>query len=76
MKNRGVDKRGVSGVIFTIIMVVLVLAALVIVWGVIQNIISESEEDIALEEFTLDVDVKNFRVSKQGKIQPRTTFCS
>jgi hypothetical protein len=56
MKKRG--EKGVSTIIVTIILVALVLVAVGIVWAVIANIISKSSEDVGIEKFTLDTEIK------------------
>ena len=55
-------KRGLSTVITSLIIILLVLIAVGIVWVVVKNIISEGVEDISLEKFTLDLKIKNVNV--------------
>jgi flagellin-like protein len=47
MKKRG-DKRAISPVITTLIIILLALVAIGIVWIVIKNIVSEGTEGISL----------------------------
>ena len=56
------NKRGISVAIFTIIMITLVLFAAGILWGIIQNLISESAEDISLVGLTLDIGVQSAEI--------------
>jgi|TARA_Y100000310_G_scaffold58097_1_gene53312 hypothetical protein len=43
-------------------MIVLVLIGTVIVWGVIQNIISEESKSVSLESLTLDVELQSVKL--------------
>jgi flagellin-like protein len=52
------DKRGISPVITTLIIILLALVAIGIVWIVIKNIVSEGTEGISLGKFTLDLEIK------------------
>ena len=56
------NKRGLSQIILTVIMITLVLIATGIIWTVIQNIISESTEDISLARFTINVDIQSAKI--------------
>ena len=56
------NKRGISTIIFTMVMITLVLFAVGIVWGVVQNILSEGTEDISLSRFTIGVDVQSAKI--------------
>jgi len=60
------DKRGVSGIILTIIMIVLVLAAVVVVWGVINNLIANQTEQVDVSQKCLDVDIKATKLTCIG----------
>ncbi len=55
-------KRGLSTVIASLIIILLVLVATGIVWAVVKNIISGGVEDVSLEGFTLDLKIKNVNV--------------
>jgi flagellin-like protein len=46
--KKGNDKRGISPVITTLIIILLALVAIGIVWIVIKNIVSEGTEGISL----------------------------
>ncbi len=59
-----INKRGVSTVIATIILIVLVLVAVGIVWAVINNIISKQTEGISLGKLTLDADIKGVGINE------------
>jgi len=58
------EKRGLSLVVTTVIMVALVLVAVGIIWFVINNLISESAEDISIGGLTLDLQIKKVVVGE------------
>ena len=49
------NRRGLSEVVTTLIIILLVLVAIGTVWFVINNILSEGSEQIGLEQFSVDV---------------------
>jgi len=51
------SKRGLSGVITTLIIILLVIAAIGIIWAVVNPFIRESAEEISLAKFTLDLGI-------------------
>ena len=60
------DKKGVSGVILTIIMIVLVLAAVVIIWGIINNFLTSQSEEIDVSVKCLNVDIQATKLACSG----------
>ena len=56
MKKRGI--RAQSQLITTILLIVLVLAAIVIVWAVVNNLITESAEEIGTSALTTRLEIK------------------
>ncbi|HLC86861.1 MAG TPA: LamG-like jellyroll fold domain-containing protein [Candidatus Nanoarchaeia archaeon] len=62
------DKRGLSEVVVAVIMIVLVLAAIGIIWVVVKNVLTKGSEQIggALEFVTLDIE--NVQVKDDGTI--------
>ena len=66
MNQSGVGERGVSGVILTIIMIVLVLAAVAVIWGIINNILSQESEKITLDKFTINVGIQSAKVEGEN----------
>jgi hypothetical protein len=56
------SKKGVSAIIVTIILVVLVLVALGVVWAVINNLIGEGTEDIEISAKCLNTNVEAIAV--------------
>lgn len=53
------NKRGLSDVITTLLVILLVLVAMGVVWGIIRNIIRSGSKDISLSGFTLDLEIKD-----------------
>ena len=60
------NKRGLSAVITTLLVIMLVLVAAGIVWGVIRKIITEGSEEVNLGKLTLDLEVENVLVDENG----------
>ena len=56
------EKRGLSNIIVTLLIIVLSLIAISVVWGVVRNIITEGTEQIELGKFTLDLEIKSVKV--------------
>ncbi len=52
------DKRGLSAVVTTLIIILLVLVSTGIIWVVIRNLVSEGAEGIDLSKFTFDLTIK------------------
>ncbi len=53
------DKRGLSAIVATLIIILLVLVAVGIVWVVVRNILQEGAEGIELSRLTLDLSIKS-----------------
>ncbi len=69
------NKRGLSGVVTSLILILLVLVAVGIVWVVVKNIISEGSEQVSLGMFTVDLEIKNVKVNEGGvdvKVERKT----
>ena len=64
------DKRGLSAIIVTVILVALVLVATAVVWGVINNILKSSSEDISsgFGQLFLDLEIKKVTVEDNGDL--------
>jgi len=64
MKKRGkiLRKRGLSTVVTTLILILLVFVAIGIVWVVIKNVLSEGVEGVFLEKFTVSLKIKNVEI--------------
>lgn len=56
-------KRGLSQVITTLLLILLVLAAVMIVWAVVRNMIEEGTQDITLTAFTIDLEIKQVTIN-------------
>lgn len=65
------NKRGISGVILTIIMIVLTLAAVAVIWGIINNILQTQKEQISLGLITVDLKIKSVKVESDGSVKVR-----
>lgn len=52
------DKRGLSAVVTTLIIILLVLVSTGIIWVVIRNLVTEGAEGIDLSKFTFDLTIK------------------
>lgn len=65
MKN---NKRGISNIIVTLMMIVLVLVAVAIVWGVVNNILEGGAEQINLGTKCLDVNVRATNLACIGTV--------
>jgi hypothetical protein len=50
-----IDKKGLSSVLTTLIIILLSLVAIGIVWVIISNIISNSSGEIGIEKFSIDI---------------------
>ncbi len=53
------EKKGLSAVVTTLIIILLAIVAIGVVWVVIKNVISEGAETISLTSFTLDLAIKS-----------------
>ena len=60
------NKRGLSAIITTLLVVLLVLVAVGIVWGVVGNIIREGAEEVSLGKFTLKADITQASVDNSS----------
>ncbi len=55
------NKRGLSTVIATLIIILIVLVAVGIIWVVVRNIIQRGTGDISFSQFTIDLEIENVR---------------
>ena len=57
------NKRGLSGVVTTVILITLILTVIAVVWVVIdRTIISESTSEISLRKLTVDLDLESAQI--------------
>lgn len=63
------NKRGLSGVIVTLILILLVLVAVGVVWVVVQNILESGTERISLSQLTISMDVDSVNVEDNGDVK-------
>jgi hypothetical protein len=59
------DKRGLSTVVATLLIILLVIVAVAIVWGVIRTIIVNNSNQITLGKFTIDLKIVSIRQTPQ-----------
>jgi hypothetical protein len=59
-------KRGLSGAISTLLLILLALVVVGIIWVVINNIISGGSENVGIGQFTIDLEVKHVKVQDNG----------
>ena len=64
------NKRGLSTVVTTIILVLLGLVAVGVVWSVIQNVLTSTEDDISIRGSKVNLKIKDVQFS-DGNIQVR-----
>jgi len=64
------NKKGLSTIVTTLIIVLLVLVAVGIIWVVVRNILNKNSEEISLDKFTvtLKVDSQNVKVNPDGSL--------
>lgn len=60
------SKKGLSTVVTTLIIILLVLVAVGIIWGVVNNLLGKSTGTIEISTKCLDVDVKATKVVDNG----------
>jgi len=53
------NRRGLSAIVTTLLIILLSIVAIGAVWVVISNVIDEGSEDINLAQFTLDIAIKS-----------------
>jgi hypothetical protein len=65
-RNKRSMKRGLSAVVTTLVIILLVLFTSGVIWTVIQNVISEQAREISLGKFSTDLNIKSVKV--EGEI--------
>lgn len=60
------SKKGMSAIITTVILVALAMVAVLIVWGVVSNILTDSEEDINSQAACINSNLNIESVSQSG----------
>ncbi len=63
------DKRGLSGIITTVVLIALSLVAITIVWVFIQNLVTESTEGLSLDAVNSRVDLERVLVYSNGSVE-------
>jgi len=65
------NKRGLSAVVITLIIILLVLVAIGIIWVVVRNILSEGSEEVSLGKFMIDLNIEKAYIEGEN-IKVRT----
>ncbi len=60
------NKKGMSTIITTVIMIVLVLVAVGVVWAIVQNILTESADDISLGSLKIRLNIEKVKITDVG----------
>ncbi len=60
---RGCNKKGLSTIVSTLLILLLVFVAVSLLWVVVRNVIQGGTEQIALGKLTLDLEIKDVTVS-------------
>ena len=63
-----VGKRGLSDVIATLMIILLVIVAVGIVWVVVRNVISSGSEEIELGRFSYDLNIRSAYLDSQNSV--------
>ena len=59
------NKRGLSTIVTSLLLILLVIVAVGIVWIVVRNVLQGGTEGIFLDKFTIDAQIKNVQVDNQ-----------
>jgi len=62
------NKRGLSTIVSTLIIILLVLVAVGIVWGVTSNILKKGADDISLNQFFIDLELERAYLDAEGNV--------
>jgi hypothetical protein len=57
------NKKGLSGVVTTVLIILLALVAIGGLWVVIQNLVIEGSDQISLEKFTLSIGIESAKIN-------------
>lgn len=60
------EKKGLTGVVTTIIVILLVLFAVAVVWLAVKNVVQKGAEQINLGKLTLDLEIEKVRIEQDG----------
>ena len=58
------NKRGLSTIVATLIIILLVLVAVGLIWVVVRNVIQDSAEQVQLGRFTLDLSIEQVQLNE------------
>ena len=60
------EKRGLSAIIATLIIILLTLVAVGVIWVVVQNLLRSGAEQIELGQYTLDLEIKSVQITGEN----------
>jgi len=58
------DKKGLSGVVTTLLLILLGLVAVGVLWVVVANVIEDSSSQVNLDKFTLSLDIESVKYNQ------------
>lgn len=67
MEKRG-NKKGLSTIVATLLVILLTLVAVGIIWMVLRNMIQDNAEEISFGKFTVDLDITHARIINDTSI--------
>src|SRR3989344_7184066 len=68
MIKRGFDNRGLSTIVATLLILLLVMVAVGIIWVVVRNVIQSGTEQISLGKYTLDLQIEQVQKISDSQI--------
>jgi len=57
------NKRGLSGIVTTILLIMLILISLGVIWTVVNNLLQKSSEKISTDSFALDLEIVSAKIN-------------
>ncbi len=67
MKKRGKSKYAQAQVITAILLILIVFVIIVIVWNVFKGVVQKSSEEISIEQFKVDLDIKSVYIPEDNQ---------
>ena len=62
------NKRGMSAVVTTLLIILLVIVAIGIVWVVVRNILSKGSDEVSIIGLSIDLEIQKISVSVDGNV--------
>jgi hypothetical protein len=60
------NKKGLSDVITTLIIIVLVIVAIAIIWAIVRPFIADSTDEVSLGKFTIALEIKSVSLDRDA----------